>query len=76
MGCARLSSSGNAAAGEIDAVWRFNTASCGRRFSNGNAHLDVRWTWIKGHNGHCDQSRADALAYQAARTLGAKKVAA
>ncbi len=34
-----------------------------------NARLHIRWTWIKGHNGHRDQSRADELAYQAARTL-------
>ena len=25
--------------------------------------------WIKGHNGHPEQTRADTLAYQAARTL-------
>jgi ribonuclease HI len=29
----------------------------------------VRWVWLKGHNGHRDQIRADALAYQAARAL-------
>jgi ribonuclease HI len=34
-----------------------------------NAKREVRWVWLKGHNGHCDQSRADALAYRAARTL-------
>jgi ribonuclease HI len=38
-----------------------------------NARLRIRWTWIKGHNGHPDQSRADALAYQAARTLWARE---
>jgi ribonuclease HI len=27
----------------------------------------IRWRWIRGHNGHPIQSRADALAYQAAR---------
>ena len=42
-----------------------------------NARLPIRWTWIKGHNGHRDQSRADELAYQAARTLWVQqKVAA
>jgi ribonuclease HI len=34
-----------------------------------NARLCVRWTWLRGHNGHRHQTRADALAYQAARTL-------
>jgi ribonuclease HI len=34
-----------------------------------NANRDVRWIWLKGHNGHRDQTRADALAYRAARTL-------
>ena len=34
-----------------------------------NARLYIRWTWIKGHNGHRDQARADELAYQAARSL-------
>lgn len=42
-----------------------------------NAKLHVRWTWIKGHNGNLEQSRADALAYQAARILWVQlKVAA
>jgi ribonuclease HI len=27
----------------------------------------IRWRWVKGHSGHPIQSRADALAYQAAR---------
>jgi ribonuclease HI len=36
----------------------------------------IRWTWIKGHNGHPDQNRADALAYQAARTLWVEERAA
>ena len=34
-----------------------------------NAKRDVRWVWLKGHNGHRDQTRADSLAYQAARAL-------
>ncbi|MGA8908923.1 MAG: RNase H family protein, partial [Acidobacteriaceae bacterium] len=34
-----------------------------------NARLHIRWTWIKGHSGHRDQSRADELAYEAARAL-------
>ena len=34
-----------------------------------NASRDVRWLWLKGHNGHRDQTRADSLAYQAARAL-------
>jgi len=41
-----------------------------------DTRLRIRWTWIKGHNGHPDQSRADALAYQAARTLWAEERAA
>ena len=31
--------------------------------------LPIRWKWIKGHSGHCDQSRADKLAYEAALSL-------
>jgi ribonuclease HI len=34
-----------------------------------NKRLSIRWKWIKGHNGHREQSRADELAYQAARSL-------
>lgn len=41
-----------------------------------NAQFRIRWTWIKGHNGHPDQIRADALAYQAARTLWVQERAA
>ena len=33
-----------------------------------NTQRTIRWRWIRGHNGHPIQSRADALAYQAART--------
>ncbi len=33
-----------------------------------NDRLFVQWRWIKGHNGHPEQTRADALAYQAARS--------
>lgn len=29
----------------------------------------VRWLWLKGHNGHRHQTRADALAYRAARAV-------
>lgn len=34
-----------------------------------NANHAVRWVWLKGHNGHREQTRADALAYKAARAL-------
>jgi len=34
-----------------------------------NGRMNIRWRWIKGHSGHPDQTRADALAYGAARTL-------
>lgn len=34
-----------------------------------NTSLPIRWKWIKGHSGHPDQSRADKLAYEAARSL-------
>ena len=34
-----------------------------------NTSLLIRWKWIKGHSGHRDQSRADELAYEAARSL-------
>lgn len=32
-------------------------------------HHDVSWKWVKGHNGHPDNERADFLATQAARTF-------
>jgi ribonuclease HI len=41
-----------------------------------NARLDIRWRWLKGHNGHREQTRADALAYQAARALWMQQRAA
>lgn len=41
-----------------------------------NAQFRIRWTWIRGHNGHPDQNRADARDYQAARTLWAQERAA
>ena len=42
-----------------------------------NSRLSIRWKWIKGHSGHRDQSRADELAYEAARSLSVQqKVAA
>jgi ribonuclease HI len=41
-----------------------------------NARLHIRWAWLKGHNGHREQTRADALAYRAARTLRVQQRAA
>lgn len=41
-----------------------------------NARFRIRWIWLKGHNGHRDQTRADALAYQAARALRVRERAA
>ena len=41
-----------------------------------NANRKVRWVWLKGHNGHRDQTRADSLAYQAARALWLREKAA
>jgi ribonuclease HI len=34
-----------------------------------DAQLRIRWTWLRGHNGHPLQCRADALAYRAARNF-------
>jgi ribonuclease HI len=34
-----------------------------------NSRLNIHWKWIKGHNGHPVQSRADALAYREAKSL-------
>jgi ribonuclease HI len=34
-----------------------------------NTSVSIRWKWIKGHSGHRDQSRADELAYGAARSV-------
>lgn len=41
-----------------------------------NTERAVRWVWLKGHNGHRDQTRADELAYQAARALWLRERAA
>jgi ribonuclease HI len=38
-----------------------------------NADRTIRWLWVKGHNGHPIQSRADALAYQAARAAAVQE---
>ena len=38
-----------------------------------NANLCIRWIWIRGHSGHRYQSRADKLAYEAARSLFAQR---
>jgi ribonuclease HI len=39
--------------------------------------ISVRWCWIRGHNGHPIQTRADELAYQEARNQpGGQKIAA
>jgi len=34
-----------------------------------NERLNVRWRWIRGHSGHPVQTRVDALAYRAARSV-------
>ena len=41
-----------------------------------NARLNVRWQWLRGHNGHPFQTRADALAYQAAKSFWVQERAA
>ena len=41
-----------------------------------DAKREVRWVWLKGHNGHRDQTRADSLAYQAARACWLRERAA
>jgi ribonuclease HI len=33
-----------------------------------NERMNIDWQWIRGHSRHPFQTRADALAYQAART--------
>lgn len=33
-----------------------------------NERMNIRWQWIRGHSGHPVQTRADFLAYSAART--------
>ena len=35
--------------------------------------LNVQWHWIRGHRGHPIQTRADALAYRAARSVWVKQ---
>jgi ribonuclease HI len=34
-----------------------------------NERMNIRWQWVRGHSGHPVQTRVDALAYRAARTL-------
>lgn len=38
--------------------------------------LHIQWSWLKGHNHHPVQCRADQLAYQAANRLRVRKQAA
>ena len=42
-----------------------------------NERMNIQWQWIRGHSRHPFQTRADALAYKAARTqeCGLKTVA-
>jgi ribonuclease HI len=35
-----------------------------------NDRFNIQWRWIRGHNRHPFQTRADTLAYRAARTQG------
>jgi ribonuclease HI len=35
-----------------------------------NERLNIQWQWIRGHSRHPLQTRADTLAYRAARTQG------
>jgi len=37
------------------------------------ADRTIRWRWIRGHSGHPIQSRADVLAYQAARAVAVQE---
>jgi ribonuclease HI len=42
-----------------------------------NLELNIRWNWLRGHNGHPWQSRADNLAYGAPRSFAvSQRVAA
>jgi len=41
-----------------------------------SANRSIRWLWVKGHSGHPVQTRADALAHQAARALRLREKAA
>jgi ribonuclease HI len=34
-----------------------------------DSELHIEWRWLRGHNGHPLQTRADALAYRAAKCL-------
>ena len=34
-----------------------------------NCELHIQWRWLRGHNGHPQQTRADALAYRAAKSV-------
>ena len=38
-----------------------------------NARMNIHWRWIRGHSGHPVQTRADTLAYRAARTRWANQ---
>jgi ribonuclease HI len=38
-----------------------------------NERMNIQWRWIKGHSGHPVQTRADALAYRAARSAWVKE---
>ncbi len=40
-----------------------------RRLDEAAARHDVTWHWVKGHDGHAENERADALAREAIRRL-------
>jgi ribonuclease HI len=44
-----------------------------RRLDEQNARHDVSWHWVKGHSGHPENERADALANRAIDELLAKR---
>jgi ribonuclease HI len=44
-----------------------------RELTRLNERMNIRWRWIRGHSGHPVQTRVDALAYRAARSVWVKE---
>ena len=60
------STAGSATAGAPPTASRSRMPSCGSNCSTPSARTAIEWHWVKGHSGHAENDRVDALACAAA----------